>query len=259
MFGRLVATASGIGAVIAVEQILRKSPMLYDLMMGGLLSPHRVVLIWICLLPLIFYHAGPEIVSIAVAWRYHHWTENNEIVVLRSAGQSCTRIASPGMLTAVVGCLFCAVNSIVPDAAELEQDRRHPYCRDGAHQHRRVATRPRATASPGIALMFSRRGGDGETLEDVLISITAPTSRPGMRAWCGAAATISCSSPAGPICSHDETGLKQVAFNTLSLPLHMAPTGDEPARSRGYYEQSIDVYCIRRRKSAKRQPTGRLG
>jgi lipopolysaccharide export LptBFGC system permease protein LptF len=88
MFGRLTVATAAIMSVIVIEQILHKSPQLYDLVMSGALSVDRLGLIWLHILPVIFYHATPEIVSIAVACRYYQWIENNEVLSLRSAGSS---------------------------------------------------------------------------------------------------------------------------------------------------------------------------
>src|SRR5260370_22623771 len=80
--------------------------------MRGALSLARLLLIWLHILPVIFYHATPEIVSIAVACRYYQWIENNEVLTLRSAGRSSCQISCPGIIVAVLAALFCALNSL---------------------------------------------------------------------------------------------------------------------------------------------------
>ena len=99
-------------SVIVIEQVLHKSPQLYNLVMGGALSLDGLLLIWLHILPVIFYHATPEIVSIAVACRYYQWIENNEVLSLRSAGRSSCQIACPGIIVAVLAGSFCALNSL---------------------------------------------------------------------------------------------------------------------------------------------------
>ena len=96
MLGRLTVATAAIMSVIVIEQVLHKSPQLYYLVMGGALFPARSCSIWLHILPVIFYHATPEIVSIAVACRYYQWIENNEVLSLRSAGRSSCQIACPG-------------------------------------------------------------------------------------------------------------------------------------------------------------------
>ena len=96
MLGRLTVATAAIMSVIVFEQILHKSPQLYDLVMSGALSLDRLLLIWLHILPVIFYHGTPEIVSIAVACRYYQWIENNEVLSLRSAGRSSSRSLVPG-------------------------------------------------------------------------------------------------------------------------------------------------------------------
>jgi hypothetical protein len=65
MLGRLTVTIAAIMSVIVVEQILEKSQHLYDLVIARALPLDRLLLIWFHILPVIFYHASPEIVSIA--------------------------------------------------------------------------------------------------------------------------------------------------------------------------------------------------
>ena len=112
MLGRLTVATAAIMSVIVIEQVLHKSPELYDLVMSGALSFDRLLLIWLHILPVIFYHATPEIVSIAVACRYYQWIENNEVLTLRSAGRSSCQIAGPGIIVAVLAGSFCALNSL---------------------------------------------------------------------------------------------------------------------------------------------------
>ena len=112
MLGQLAIATALIMSAIVVEQILHKSPELYHLVIAGALSLNRLLLIWLCILPVIFYHATPEIVSIAVAFRYYLWIENNAVLTLRSAGQSSRQIACPGMIIAVLAALLCALNSL---------------------------------------------------------------------------------------------------------------------------------------------------
>ena len=126
MLGRLTVTTAAITSVIVVEQILEKSQRLYDLVITGALPLDRLLLIWFHILPVIFYHASPEIVSIAVAWRYHQWNENREVLTLRSAGRSCCQIACPGILAAMFAASFCALNSLcllAPSWGSLEDIR----------------------------------------------------------------------------------------------------------------------------------------
>ena len=99
MLGRLIVTTAAIMSVIVVEQIFEKSHHLYDLVIAGALPLDRLLLIWFHVLPVIFYHASPEIVSIAVVWRYHQWIENNEVSTLRSTGLSCRATSALATLT----------------------------------------------------------------------------------------------------------------------------------------------------------------
>src|SRR5260370_12763976 len=125
--------------------------------MRGALSLARLLLIWFHILPFIFYHATPEIVSIAVACRYYQWIENNEVLTLRSAGRSSCQIACPGIIVAVLAALFCALNSLylLPLSwGSLEDIRFQAGANVGVqvlppgHQHEFI---------PGISAPFPRR------------------------------------------------------------------------------------------------------
>ena len=168
MLGRLTVTTAAIMSVIVVEQILHKSPQLYDLVMSGALPLDRLLLIWLHILPVIFYHASPEIVSIAVAWRYHQWIENNEVLSLRSAGRSCRQIACPGIIAAVLAASFCALNSLcllAPSWSSLEDIRFEAAANVSVDV---LQPGYQQEIIPGLSVGFARRSPDGTTLEDIV-------------------------------------------------------------------------------------------
>ena len=169
MLGRLTVATAAIMAVIVVEQLLEKSRNLYDLVLAGVLPVDRLLLIWLHILPVIFYHASPEIVSIAVAWQYHHWIENNEVLTLRNAGRSCRQIACPGIIAAVLAASFCALNSLcllAPSWGSLEDIRFEAEANPSVD-----ALQPgyQQAIIPGISVGFARRSLDSSTLEDIVV------------------------------------------------------------------------------------------
>jgi len=168
MLGRLTIATAAIMSAIVVEQILHKSPQLYDLVMAGALSVDRLLLIWLYILPVIFYHATPEIVSIAIAFQYYRWIENNEILALRSAGRSSRQIACPGMILAVLAALFCALNSLclLPVSWASLQDIRFGAVANLSADILQPGYQQEIT--PGISVAFARRSHDGTTLEDIV-------------------------------------------------------------------------------------------
>ena len=136
--------------------------------MSGALSLDRLLLLWLHILPVIFYHATPEIVSIAVACRYYQWIENNEVLSLRSAGRSSCQIACPGIIVAVLAASFCALNSLclLPLSwRSLEDIRFQAAANVGVEVLQPGYQRE---IIPGVSVAFARRSPDGTTLEDIV-------------------------------------------------------------------------------------------
>ncbi|MBV8504537.1 MAG: LptF/LptG family permease [Alphaproteobacteria bacterium] len=245
MLGQLAIATALIMSVIAVEQILHKSPELYHLVIAGALSLDWLLSIWLYILPVIFYHATPEIVSIAVAFRYYLWIENNEILILRSAGQSSRQIAYPGMIVAVLAALFCALNSLclLPQswarledirfatAANLSVDVVQP-----GYQHK---------ITPGLSVAFSRRSPDGTTLEDIVVldgrkehAFTQIWARRGRVLESDEASSLLLDS--GAYFVHTATGIKKVDFDAFSLSVPIGAPGGAAPRPRGFYEEPVN-------------------
>jgi lipopolysaccharide export LptBFGC system permease protein LptF len=244
MLGRLAATTAAIMSVIVVEQILEKSRKLYDLVMAGALPIHRLLLIWLHILPVIFYHASPEIVSIAVAWRYHQWIENNEVLTLRNAGRSCFQIACPGIIAAMLFASFCALNSLCllpPSWGSLEDIRLEAVANPSVD-----ALQPgyQQQIIPGFSVGFARRGLDGTTLEDIVVldghkddAFTDIWARRGRLLRTGEDLLLLFDS--GAYIVRNATGTKKVVFDTFSLPLGNGMLGATTARARGFYEEPV--------------------
>jgi lipopolysaccharide export LptBFGC system permease protein LptF len=245
MLTRLTIVTALIMAVIVVEQILHKSRELYDLVTAGALSLDRLLSIWLYILPVIFYHATPEIVSIAVAFRYHQWIENNEVLTLRSAGQSSRQIACPGIVVAVLAGLFCALNSLclLPWSwARLEDIRFATAVKlsVGALQpgYQQEITR-------GLSVAFGRRILDGTTLKDVVVldgrkedAFTQIWARYGRVLESDGVSLLTLESGASFV--HTATGIKKVDFDAFSLPLPISAPGGAAQRSRGFYEKPFE-------------------
>lgn len=112
MIGRLTMTAAAVFAVIAIEELLEKSQFLYVLVVSGEMSFGRLLYLWLNLLPLIAYHAIPEVISLSIAFRYYLWTEQKEILILKNAGLSCFSLARPGLIAAGCFAVLCGLNSL---------------------------------------------------------------------------------------------------------------------------------------------------
>ena len=244
MLGRLTVTTAAIMSVIVVEQILEKSRKLYDLVMAGALPLHRLLLIWLQILPVIFYHASPEIVSIAVAWRYYQWIENNEVLTLRSAGRSCLQIACPGILAAIFAASFCALNSLCllpPSWGSLEDIRLEAFATPSVD-----ALQPgyQQQIIPGFSVGFARRGIDGTTLEDIVV-LDGRKDNAFTDIWARRASLLRTGEDlllvfdSGAYIVRNATGTEKVEFDTFSLPLGNGMLGATTARARGFYEEPV--------------------
>jgi lipopolysaccharide export LptBFGC system permease protein LptF len=244
MLGRLTVTTAAIMSVIVVEQILEKSPKLYDLVMAGALPLDRLLSIWLHILPVIFYHASPEIVSIAVAWQYHRWIENNEILTLRNAGQSCRQIACPGIIVAVLAALFCALNSLcllAPSWGSLEDIRLETEANPSVDV---LQPGYQQEIIPGISVGFARRSLDSSTLEDIVV-LDSRKEDAVISIWARRGSVLRADEDflllfdSGAYIIRTPTETKKVAFDTFSLPVRVGLPGGTAARSRGFYEEPV--------------------
>ena len=244
MLGQLTVATAVIMAAVVVEQILHKSPKLYDLVMAGALSLGRLLSIWLYILPVIFYHATPEIVSIAVAFRYYRWIENNEVLILRSAGRSNRQISRPGMTVAVLAALFCALNSLclLPLSwAKLEDIRFAAAVNLGADG---LQPGYQQEIAPSLSVAFSRRSLDGTTLEDIVAldgrkedAFTQVWARRGRVFESDGVSLLLLDS--GAYFVHTARGIKKVDFEAFSLSAPIGAPRGAAQRLRGFYEEPV--------------------
>ena len=244
MLGRLTVATAAIMSVIVIEQIFHKSPQLYDLVMSGALSPDRLLLIWLHILPVIFYHATPEIVSIAVACRYYQWIENNEVLTLRSAGRSSCQIACPGIVVAVLAASFCALNSLclLPLSWRSLEDIRFQAAANAGVEVLQPGYQQQII--PGISVAFGRRSPDGNTLEDIVAldgrkehSFTEIWARRGRFLESDGVSLLLLDS--GAYFVRTATGIEKVDFDTFSLPVRVGTPEGTEERPRGFYEEPV--------------------
>ena len=168
MLRRLAATIAAVTAIITIEELLQHSGALYPLVASGEFPFARLLVLWINLLPLIFYHSIPEAVSLAITYQYFRWTENNEIVILRNAGLSGLQIARPGVIVSGLFALLCGVNSLClmpPSWSRVEDIRASaanifdPDLLQPGNQQEIL---------PGLTIEFAGRQADGD-LKDLLL------------------------------------------------------------------------------------------
>jgi lipopolysaccharide export LptBFGC system permease protein LptF len=241
MLGRLTVATAAIMSVIAVEQVLHKSAKLYDLVMTGALSPNRLLSIWLHILPVIFYHATPEIVSIAVAFRYYQWIENTEILTLRRAGRSSCQIAYPGIIVAALAASFCALNSLclLPLSwGSLEDIRFRAIANVGVA----VLQPYQQEIIPGISVAFARRSHDGTTLEDI-VALDSRKEHVFTKIWARRGRFLEGDGvsllvlDSGAYLVRTASGIEKVDFDTFSLPVRFGTRSGAAERPHGFYEE----------------------
>ena len=244
MLGRLAIITAALAVLIAVEQILRKSLTFYDLVVTGTLPFSELLSIWLHVLPVIFYHATPEIVALGMACRYQLWIENNELLALQSAGRSRWQIAAPGMIIAALGAVFCAVNSLylVPLSwTKIEE------IRLGTTLHPRITLLEpgyEREIAPGVSIVFSGRGDSSTTLESILIRDSR--DRQALRdIWAHRARVFETregsflSLEKGFYIVRAPDKVDIVDFADLWVPLDFAIAGPKRARQSGFYEEPV--------------------
>ncbi len=244
MLGRLTVATAAIMSVIVIEQILHKSPQLYDLVMSGALSPDRLPLIWLHILPVIFYHATPEIVSIAVACRYYQWIENNEVLSLRSAGRSSCQIACPGIIVAALAASFCALNSlcVLPLSWRSLEDIRFQAAANAGVEVLQPGYQQEII--PGVSVSFARRSLDGTTLEDI-VALDSRKEHEFIEIWSRRGRFLESDGvsllllDSGAYYVRTATGIEKVDFDTFSLPVRTGHPEGMAKRPRGFYEEPV--------------------
>jgi lipopolysaccharide export LptBFGC system permease protein LptF len=112
MYSRLALAFLGVMAVLVVNEMLYKTKELYHLVFANVISMTELLIVWATLLPVVFYHLGPEVVTIALLLRFYLWRQHNEILAMRTMGLSCLQIALPGVMVGICAALFCAVMSL---------------------------------------------------------------------------------------------------------------------------------------------------
>ena len=112
MYSRLALAFLGVTAVLVVNEMLYKTKELYHLVFANVISLTELLIVWLTLMPVVFYHLSPEMVTIALLARYYLWRQHNEILAMRSIGMSCWQIALPGIMAGMCAAIFCAVMSM---------------------------------------------------------------------------------------------------------------------------------------------------
>lgn len=241
MYSRLILAMLAVMTVLGTMQVLEKSRDLYQLVLADVLSIGELLTLWGALLPVVFYHAGPEMVTLAVVTRYYLWRQHNEILTQRSAGRSCWQIALPGIAAGASMCLFSAVMSLyalpatfgtAEDIAAAAEIRITPSMLEESVENR---------VMPGVSISF-KRWASTNTIEGVVMTndrtpdeFVLVTAERGRFARMGTAYVLVFEN--GSSFTRSAAGeVKHLMFEQLSVPLVASAARNH---ARGYYEESI--------------------
>ena len=242
LYGRLLLATLAAMTALATMELLYKTHDLYRFVVAGLISATELAVVCAAFLPVVFYHAAPEMVTIAVLARYYLWRQHNEILTLRGAGLSCWQIARPGLAVGVCAALFTAsmamyalprsigVAENIRAAAELRIA--PPMLQEGISNE----------LAPGLSISFQRW-----RTSDVIDGVVLTDDRePGRFSFVNAARAQFIEAGGSYVMviqkgmrfTQTATGVDRVSFEEFSIPLG----GETPSTARkanGYYEQSI--------------------
>jgi lipopolysaccharide export system permease protein len=241
MYGRLILATLAVTTALGTMQVLEKSRDLYRLVVSNVISYSELLTLWGALLPVVLYHAGPEMVTLGVVARYYLWRQHNEILTQRSAGRSCWQIAFPGIATGASMCLFSAVMSLyalpatfgtAEDIGAAAEIRITPSMLEEGVENR---------VMPGVLISF-KRWGSAETIEGIVMTndrapdeFVLVTAERGRFARIGTAYVLVLEN--GSSFTRSASGaVKHLMFKQLSVPLVAAAARNH---ARGYYEESI--------------------
>jgi lipopolysaccharide export LptBFGC system permease protein LptF len=242
MYGRLALAVLAVAAVVAVTETLSKTSDLYRLVFAGVISVRELLIVCGSLLPIVFYHLSPEMVSIALLARYYLWRQRNEVLTLRTMGLSCSQIARPGIAAGVCAGLFSAAMSlyVLPATFGKALDIRSAAATRIAPRMLQESV-PNAIL-PKVSLSF-RRWLSADVIEDVVLTqdhepgdFTLITADRGAFVETKGVYALVLESGA-QVVHHSAEDTRRVAFERLSIPL---TTPQPPANQiHGYYEESI--------------------
>lgn len=241
MYGRLLLATLAVTAMLGSMQVLEKSHDLYRLVVAGVISVGELLTLWAALLPVVFYHAGPQMVALGAIAQYYLWRQHNEILSQRSAGRSCWQIAAPGIAAGACMGLFCALMSLwalpgtfgdAEDIGAAAEVRITPSMLQEGVPNR---------VMPKLSISF-RRWRAGDIIEGVVMT---DDRAPGEFAFVSAERGRFIKADGiyvlvlenGSNFIHSAAGeVHHVAFSQLAVPLKAS---EARKHARGYYEESI--------------------
>jgi lipopolysaccharide export system permease protein len=242
IYSRLALTFLGVMAVLVVNELLYKTKELYHLVFANVISMTEVLTVWATLMPVVFYHLGPEMVTIALLARFYLWRQHNEILAMRSMGLSCFQIALPGIVVGVCAALFSGVMSIyvLPESfGKAMEIRAIAETRVGPGM---LVEGVPNTISPQLTLSFQRW-----VASDVIGEVVVTEDRkPGDFTFVAAergqfveknGVYVLVLENGSQLVHNSVEDVRRLSFDQLSIPL--TEPGRTPAQSHGYYEQPI--------------------
>ncbi|HUK10500.1 MAG TPA: LptF/LptG family permease [Stellaceae bacterium] len=112
MARRLLVTAGAILLTLSVAGALIEGAPLFVLLTIGAITPGKLALGLLLLLPMQFCNSTPLAFGVAVTHSYYEWQRSHEIVPLQMAGTTNLWLTVPAIVAGLVALIFTAANSL---------------------------------------------------------------------------------------------------------------------------------------------------
>ena len=168
MARRLLVTAGAILLTLSVAGALIEGAPLFVLLTIGAITPGKLALGLLLLLPMQFCNGTPLAFGVAVTHSYYEWQRSNEIVPLQMAGTTNLWLTVPAIVAGLVALLFTAANSLylLPASFRAFEDLR--YGISNAIIPSALDTGYLQKVGPDLSISFRRRLDD-QSVEGVAV------------------------------------------------------------------------------------------
>jgi lipopolysaccharide export system permease protein len=242
MYTRLALVFLGVMAVLAVNEMLYKTRELFHLVFANVISMTQLLIVWATLMPVVFYHLGPEMVTIALLARFYLWRQHNEILAMRSMGLSCFQIALPGIIVGVCAALLSAVMALYVLPASFGKAMEIRSLAETRIAPGMLVEGVQNNISPQISLSF-QHWVSSDVIGEVVVTedrkpgdFTFVAAERGQFVENGDVYVLILEN-GSELVHHSAEDVRRLSFDQLSIPL----TEPKPAfdQNHGYYEQPI--------------------
>jgi lipopolysaccharide export LptBFGC system permease protein LptF len=244
MYSRLALAFLGVMTVLVVNEMLYKTKELYHLLFANVISMTELLIVWATLMPVVFYHLGPQVVTIALLIRFYLWRQHNEILTMRTMGLSCWQIALPGIMVGVCAAVFSAVMALYALPATIDRAMEIKTAAATRIAPGMLVEGVQNTISPQLSLSFQRWLSADIVGEVVVTQDRKPGDFTFVVAERGRFAEkdgvyVLVLENGSQLVHHSAEDAHHLSFDQLSIPLiepERTPNG-----STGFYDQPIQV------------------